>query len=412
MISFERSEAGVSVSVWGRRLLAHEPRKPGIFSGSPTKRASLDAYRWTKLPLPACAEGDESACRLDFPSFASISIEAADRLVSMRFAGDATLKSGIRLRLGPLEGERFLAEGPRLEVPWLGEGKASEYPERPMSAVIFTCRGEWAAVADHCASDWRFGKSVMDLRCARVPAEIALGLAETPGEGMKSLTGFRYRGKRPELLLQESLEGPPPKEQILIPLPSRPASKPKGRATGAAEFVKQLLAPSFEGGCLPAFTGSGADARLAILAGLGPVFPDGTLWKTQSEGTRLLTFVTMLFEELYPYRAHLAEQWPEEGIPLVAHPALRYPGAGDLCKREDTYMVGEDLFIAPSLGGMPRLRSLLLPRDEWIHLWTSRKYSGGAVAVDAPDDRPAVFYRASSPFASLFDSVRRKATRL
>jgi alpha-glucosidase len=53
-----------------------------------------------------------------------------------------------------------------------------------------------------------------------------------------------------------------------------------------------------------------------------------------------------------------------------------------------------------------------LPDDDWVHLWSSRRFGGGPVCVEAPPGCPAVFFRASSGFAGLFDTIRRSARRI
>jgi len=89
-----------------------------------------------------------------------------------------------------------------------------------------------------------------------------------------------------------------------------------------------------------------------------------------------------------------------------------YPDERLLWKCDDQYLFGEDILVAPVLASESRTRRVQLPEDGWVHLWTSRHYSGGIVVVDAPVGKPAVFYRSESPFAQLFDGIRKTATRM
>ena len=75
------------------------------------------------------------------------------------------------------------------------------------------------------------------------------------------------------------------------------------------------------------------------------------------------------------------------------------------------YLYGRDLMVAPALAPKAALTELYLPEDAWVHLWTSRGFRGGHLAVESPLGYPAVFYRAESPFAPLFDALRRTTMR-
>ena len=119
-----------------------------------------------------------------------------------------------------------------------------------------------------------------------------------------------------------------------------------------------------------------------------------------------------IYSALKPYHLAVAAEYLEEGLPLLRHPYIHYEGEAELHRRDYQYLYGRDLLVAPSLGARRELTELYLPRDSWIHLWSSRRFEGGALTVDSPQGCPAVFYRASSPFAPLFDSIRRTARRI
>ena len=119
-----------------------------------------------------------------------------------------------------------------------------------------------------------------------------------------------------------------------------------------------------------------------------------------------------IYSALKPYHLATAEEYLKEGLPLLRHPYIHYEGEAELHRRDYQYLYGRDLFVSPSLGPRRELTELYLPRDSWIHLWSSRRFGGGALTVDSPQGCPAVFYRASSPFAPLFDSIRRTARRI
>lgn len=113
---------------------------------------------------------------------------------------------------------------------------------------------------------------------------------------------------------------------------------------------------------------------------------------------------------LESYHRECARTWVAEGLPPLRHPMMQYP-AEPAQAQEGIYLYGPDLLVAPAMRVRARSRSLDLPRDRWVHLWTSRCYGGGPVTVDAPPGRPAVFYRLESPFAAQFEALRRQAVR-
>ena len=84
---------------------------------------------------------------------------------------------------------------------------------------------------------------------------------------------------------------------------------------------------------------------------------------------------------------------------------LHYPEQAFYATK-DAYLLGGDLFVAPVLEEGAVERTLVLPDDEWIHLFTKEAYRGGEHTVAAPLLHPAVFYRAGSAYRELFASVQ------
>jgi alpha-glucosidase len=124
-----------------------------------------------------------------------------------------------------------------------------------------------------------------------------------------------------------------------------------------------------------------------------------------------------VYAALKPYHVAVAKELVEDGLPPIRHPWMHYEADAQTRKSACQYLYGRDLMVAPSLAPRARVGSgplteLYLPEDRWVHLWTSRSFRGGRVAVESPLGYPAVFYRASSPFASLFDALRRTARRI
>jgi len=125
-----------------------------------------------------------------------------------------------------------------------------------------------------------------------------------------------------------------------------------------------------------------------------------------------LARMSEIFAALKSYHLFVAEDYLGKGLPEIRHPYLHYEGCRGLEGRENQYLYGPDLLVAPTLGAGKELTELFLPDDEWVHLWSSRGFRGGLVTVETPIGCPAVFYRARSTFAPLFDSIRRTSRRI
>jgi len=126
----------------------------------------------------------------------------------------------------------------------------------------------------------------------------------------------------------------------------------------------------------------------------------------------LLARMSGIYAALKPYHVAAAAELASGGLPPIRHPWVHYESDPQVRKLSYQYLYGRDLMVAPATGGRSSLTELYLPEDEWVHLWTSRSFRGGRVSIESPPGYPAVFYRASSPFSSLFDALRRTARQI
>jgi sulfoquinovosidase len=126
----------------------------------------------------------------------------------------------------------------------------------------------------------------------------------------------------------------------------------------------------------------------------------------------LLARMSGIYAALKPYHVATAAEFVAEGLPPMRHPWMHYEADPQARRLAHQYLYGRDLMVAPALGPRSPLTELYLPQDEWVHLWTSRLFRGGRVAMESPIGYPAVFYRASSSFAPLFDALRRTSRRV
>jgi alpha-glucosidase len=143
----------------------------------------------------------------------------------------------------------------------------------------------------------------------------------------------------------------------------------------------------------------------ARLSSLCPT-PEGSMDKACLEH---LALMSEIHAGLKPYHIAVADEYEAAGLPALRHPALHYEAEAFLLRRDYQYLYGRDLFVAPPLFPGRESTELYLPCDDWVHLWSSRRFKGGLVTVESPLGCPAVFYRANSPYAALFDSIRRTA---
>jgi sulfoquinovosidase len=133
---------------------------------------------------------------------------------------------------------------------------------------------------------------------------------------------------------------------------------------------------------------------------------------SDSEAIALLARMSGIYAALKPYHVAAATEFVEDGLPPIRHPWMHYEADPRVGKLSYQYLYGRDLMVAPAMGSRSPLTELYLPQDEWVHLWTSRIFRGGEVSIESPVGYPAVFYRASSPFAPLFDALRRTSRRI
>jgi sulfoquinovosidase len=75
--------------------------------------------------------------------------------------------------------------------------------------------------------------------------------------------------------------------------------------------------------------------------------------------------------QLYPYLAAAQSDYDDSGLPLMRHLALVYPRDARAIAREDEYMLGRDLLVAPVTRPDEREHSFYLPGGRWIDWWRS-----------------------------------------
>lgn len=116
--------------------------------------------------------------------------------------------------------------------------------------------------------------------------------------------------------------------------------------------------------------------------------------------------LTRLHAALAPYLREAVRENAARGIPVQRPLLLHYEDDPRTAAERTEYLLGRDLLVAPVYLADQKDRTLYLPRDRWVHLWSGTEYGGGTVCVDAPLGCPPVFYRRDSAWAEHFAALR------
>lgn len=81
-----------------------------------------------------------------------------------------------------------------------------------------------------------------------------------------------------------------------------------------------------------------------------------------------------LHTQLYPYIQAAAEHYYATGRPVMQHHVLTHPDDKEAIARDDQYMFGPDVLVAPVYVEGATDRELYLPQGPWIEWWRSVSY--------------------------------------
>lgn len=115
-------------------------------------------------------------------------------------------------------------------------------------------------------------------------------------------------------------------------------------------------------------------------------------WAYDMEAATIYARLARAHMDLVPYFRLLAIRAHTDGTPPVLHPSMAYPsdraGYADI----NSYLIGDDLFVAPVVTPGATTRMVHLPPGRWVHWFTGVEMMGD-VMVAAPIGTPAVFLR-------------------
>jgi len=128
-----------------------------------------------------------------------------------------------------------------------------------------------------------------------------------------------------------------------------------------------------------------------------------------------------LHTQLYPYLRAALAQYYSGGLPVMRHHVLTNPNDPIATARDDQYMFGPDLLVAPVYQEGASERELYLPSGTWIEWWRSVEYQeaegsfrvttptlhdgNSLVTVAAPLEEIPLFARAGAVIALLAPDV-------
>ena len=113
--------------------------------------------------------------------------------------------------------------------------------------------------------------------------------------------------------------------------------------------------------------------------------------------------LTKMHTALLPYIKYCVEQNSLQGLPVMRPLFFEAPQEEKAYSHLlFSYMLGDDVLVAPVVEEGKADRELWLPEGNWQHLWSGMAYSGGSFVVEAPLGYPPVFFKEASPFAELF----------
>ncbi len=82
---------------------------------------------------------------------------------------------------------------------------------------------------------------------------------------------------------------------------------------------------------------------------------------------------------LLPYLYTSLEETSRTGLPLMRPLFLEYPADEALYEKDEEFLLGRDLLVAPKVTEMPDAYEARLPTGDWYDFWTGKRQPGGQV---------------------------------
>jgi alpha-glucosidase len=122
--------------------------------------------------------------------------------------------------------------------------------------------------------------------------------------------------------------------------------------------------------------------------------PDQEPWSYGLRHEELNRRAIELRYELLPHIYNVMEEASRTGIPALRPLLLEYPEDGSVYGREDEFLFGADLLVAPVLREAVTQRGVYLPAGEWFDFWTGQRHAGARwITVPVGLDSIPIFVR-------------------
>ena len=122
--------------------------------------------------------------------------------------------------------------------------------------------------------------------------------------------------------------------------------------------------------------------------------------------------IARLHSALLPYMRACVEQNAAKGTPVMRPLFFDDPADERAYERDNfSYLLGDELLVAPVVKPGEENRTLYLPKGEWIHLWSAARFGAGETTVSAPMGFPPVFYRSGCAHERLFRRIGEEYAR-
>ena len=123
---------------------------------------------------------------------------------------------------------------------------------------------------------------------------------------------------------------------------------------------------------------------------------------------KMFARMTDIHVDLKDYIRETVKENAGKGIPVQRPLFMHYEDEKEAYDIQTEYLFGRDMLVAPVYLEGAQSRSVYLPEDTWIHLFTGELYGGGTYEIEAPIGYPPVFYRKDAGHADLFKSITDK----
>ena len=124
------------------------------------------------------------------------------------------------------------------------------------------------------------------------------------------------------------------------------------------------------------------------------------------DGIKRMARLVDIYKMMSPYTKEAVKENHEKGIPVQRPLFLHYEDDEKCYTEQFEYLLGEDVLVAPVWQANQSVRTVYLPKGEWIHLWTGKAWPQGDHTIPAPLGDTPVFYRKDSRWAELMEDIR------